>query len=348
MSATTVAIPTLVRIKRGALSRLGIYCARSGFRRVAVIRSADMLPSLCDALDDSLAQGEVSAVLQAPVSEASFEEGRRVLAALPGEAAAVVGFGGGKALDVAKFVAALARKPYLAVPTSLSNDSFAAPGASLLLDGAKRSLSGVVPFGVVVDIEVCLGAPVPLWHSGVGDLCAKLTAVRDWKLAFHAVGEPVNDFAALLSDASVHQFIARPVRDAEGVRLLATALMLNGVAMAVCGSSRPASGSEHLICHALDRFAAKPALHGLQVGVAAYLVSRLQGVGHDTIARLLDETRFWDSAAGAGFRGEEWLEAVRRAPGMKPGFYTVLSERDWLPQVRDLLDSDPRLRACMG
>ena len=60
------------------------------------------------------------------------------------------------------------------------------------------------------DTESALGAPEPLWWSGVGDLVAKVTAVADWKLAFHARGEPIDDFAALLSDATVHQFLSQP------------------------------------------------------------------------------------------------------------------------------------------
>ena len=79
--------------------------------------------------------------------------------------------------------------------------------------------------------------------------------------------------AALRSDGSIHSFLSHPKLDLEGVRLLATSLMLNGIAMEVCGSSRPASGSEHLISHALDASSARPRLHGLQVGVATYLMS---------------------------------------------------------------------------
>jgi hypothetical protein len=64
----------------------------------------------------------------------------------------------------------------------------------------------------------------------------KFTAIHDWKLAFHHVGELVDDFAALLSDGTVHAFMSRPVLDEEGMRLLGTSLMLNGIAMEVCGS----------------------------------------------------------------------------------------------------------------
>ncbi len=45
-----------------------------------------------------------------------------VFTCLPKRVKAIVGLGGGKALDVAKYVAFLVRLPYYAVPTSLSND----------------------------------------------------------------------------------------------------------------------------------------------------------------------------------------------------------------------------------
>lgn len=67
--------------------------------------------------------------------------------------------------------------------------------------------------------------------------------MRDWKLAFHAVDEPVDDFAALMSDGTIYSFMSHPAIDLEGIRLLATALLLNGIAMEICGSSRPANGS---------------------------------------------------------------------------------------------------------
>jgi glycerol dehydrogenase-like iron-containing ADH family enzyme len=38
-----------------------------------------------------------------------------------------------------------------------------------------------MPFGVILDTDVCLDAPEILWHSGVGDLISKFTAVADWK-----------------------------------------------------------------------------------------------------------------------------------------------------------------------
>jgi glycerol-1-phosphate dehydrogenase [NAD(P)+] len=232
------------------------------------------------------------------------------------------------------------------VPTSLSNDGFCSPQSSLTIRGKRRSLPAALPFGVIIDTAVCRDAPRILTLSGIGDLVAKFSAVRDWKLAFHRTGEPVDDFAALLSDGSIHAYLSHPEFDLQGIQLLATSLLLNGIAMEICGSSRPASGSEHLISHALDATSVRPRLHGLQVGVATYVVSVLQGTNTERIAHLFDATGFWKAVAEDPFFRSEWLDAVRMAPSIKEGYYTVLSSRDVLPEVEQMLRHDARLGRC--
>lgn len=343
---TQIAIPTLVRVKDGALDRLGIYLTRGEHRKVAVLVSKGLVAPIPNRVIRTLEEQSATPVAWVEVAENDLESAARLFADLPKGASAVVGVGGGKALDVAKYVGFLSRLPYYAVPTSLSNDGFCSPQSSLTVRGKRRSLPAALPFGVVVDTAVCRDAPRVLTLSGVGDLVAKFTAVRDWKLAFHATGELVNDFAALMSDGSIHSFLSHPEFDLEGIRLLATALMLNGIAMEICGSSRPASGSEHLISHALDATSARPRLHGLQVGVASYLVSILQGQNTERIAALFDATGFWDAIIEDPFSRAEWLAAVKAAPAVKEGFYTVLSSRDVLPEVERLLTHDPRLARC--
>jgi glycerol-1-phosphate dehydrogenase [NAD(P)+] len=75
-------------------------------------------------------------------------------------------------------------------------------------------------------------------------------------------------------------------------------------------------------------------------------VSVLQGINADRIASVFDATGFWSAIAEDRFSRSEWLEAVRAAPSVKEGFYTVLSSRDVLPEVEGLLTHDPYLRRC--
>jgi glycerol-1-phosphate dehydrogenase [NAD(P)+] len=90
----------------------------------------------------------------------------------------------------------------------------------------------------------------------------------------------------------------------------------------------------------------RPRLHGLQVGVATYLVSPLQGQHSRRIAALFDTTGFWRAIASDPFDRAEWLEAACLAPSMKADFYTVLSSRDCLPEIESALHSDSNLRLC--
>jgi glycerol-1-phosphate dehydrogenase [NAD(P)+] len=341
-----IAIPALVRVKPGALDRMGIYAERHAFMRVKLFFGHGFDEQVVARLTRSLQLRNVQILQETTVESISFEKVTELFRQSPATADAIIGFGGGKALDVAKYLAFLFRLPYLAVPTSLSNDGFCSPQSSLTVGDSRRTLPSAMPFGVILDTALCLDAPEILWHSGVGDLVSKFTAVTDWKMAFHAIGTPVDDFAALLSDASVHQFLGRPKRDLEGIRLLGTALLLNGISMSICGSSRPVSGSEHLISHALDRVSKRPRLHGLQVGVATYLMSLLQGQNSKRIAELFDTTGFWRAIASDPFDRFEWLEAARVAPSIKSDFYTVLSSRDCLPEIETALHSDPSLREC--
>jgi glycerol-1-phosphate dehydrogenase [NAD(P)+] len=341
---TPIFIPTLVRIKPGCLDNLGIYADRLKLQNIVLLFNEELDKTLVSRVDKSMVDNKVKVLQHISVKASSFEHAQEIFKTLPSTTGAIIAFGGGKALDVAKYVAFLARLPYIAVPTSLSNDGFCSPQSSLELSGKRRSFPAAMPYGVVVDTEVCLNAPQILWWSGIGDLVAKITAVEDWKLAAKATGVAMDDFSALLSDATVFQLMAKPDHDLEGIRLLGTALMLNGVAMEICGSSRPASGSEHLISHALDFTSKRPRLHGLQVGVATYIISQLQGQGTDRIARMFDATGFWKAIEDDPFDKKEWLEAFRLAPTIKANHYTILSERDRSADFAEILNNDPHLK----
>jgi glycerol-1-phosphate dehydrogenase [NAD(P)+] len=342
----SVDVPALVRIKPGALDRLGIYLGRSRWTRVALVRSAGLPEALLARARRALEGIDVA--FDTSHDDPTLPVAAELLAALPSRCDALIALGGGRAVDLAKHAASIAGLPCVSVPTSLSHDGFASPLASLRAAQGRRSLPCRPPSAVVIDTAVALEAPPLLWLAGLGDVVAKVTAVADWKLAFHARGEVVNDLAALLSDATVFQLAARPVRDLEGTRLLATALLLNGVAMALAGTSRPASGSEHLISHALDQLSVRPRLHGLQVGVATLVVAHLQGQGVARVQGLLEASGFIDAIAEDPLDYSEFRRAVELAPSIKRDFHSVLSTRDVLPEVDALLRTEPQLRRCFG
>src|SRR5690348_8674970 len=98
-----VAIPSLVRIKTGALARLGIYLSRSSHKRIAVFLSAGLGDELRQCMRGGLASEAIEPAVWIQITENEFEQAVAYFTALPRGLTAIVGFGGGKALDVAKY-----------------------------------------------------------------------------------------------------------------------------------------------------------------------------------------------------------------------------------------------------
>jgi glycerol-1-phosphate dehydrogenase [NAD(P)+] len=187
--------------------------------------------------------------------------------------------------------------------------------------------------------------------SGIGDLVSNLTAISDWKLAFHEAHEPVNDFAVLIARSAAENLLRFPEQKPQSeafTAMLAGALVMSGVAMEIAGTSRPASGSEHLISHAYDGLATRPSLHGIQVGVATLAIAWLQGLYYEEIQRVLQETGFCDWVRRHPLEREAFLAAVAAAPGIKEGFHTVLSDRERRSRLLAFLREDGEMAAFLA
>ena len=108
--------------------------------------------------------------------QCSREECDRVFAAMQVENSdAIVGIGGGKALDLSKGVAHKASVPNIVIPTMLSND--APPTACTVWyheDGSFSDTEGWPsnPDVVMVDTGVCIQAPIRMFLAGIADALA--------------------------------------------------------------------------------------------------------------------------------------------------------------------------------
>src|SRR5215472_5704605 len=102
MKNAQIGVPSLVRMNPGALHRLGVYLARSCLAPVALFHSEGLLQSILDMALQSLREHSIALAQLHEVNEASVEEAVRLLGAVPPSCKALVGVGGGRALDVAK------------------------------------------------------------------------------------------------------------------------------------------------------------------------------------------------------------------------------------------------------
>ena len=337
-------IPYLLKIGEGKLAKIGKYLCDKEFNRIAVFTGEGIEQIIGPSFQQGLNDCSIETVLKKEVTDIDLENIARTAFSLPASIDAIVGIGGGKALDFAKYAAYLLRLPYIAVPTSVSNDGFCSPSSSLTVLGKRKSVKSGIPFGVVIDLNIIKNNPDIFLYSGIGDMVSKITALRDWKDAFRKSGEHFNDFAALMAYNSLDILFLKHsfnIHAPEFQRSLANSLLTSGIAMEIAGTSRPASGSEHLISHALDAVCARPKAHGIQVGVATYLCALLQENDNiDDIVSVLTNTGFLDFVSQNPFDRTEFEKALKAAPTIKSNYYTVLSETDSLQKALGFLDTD--------
>jgi len=242
----------------------------------------------------------------------------------------VVGFGGGKSIDVAKYVAKLSDRYFISIPTVASHDGITSPFASLRGFNKPISRPAKAPELILMDIDIIATAPRRYNIAGFGDIIGKYTSVLDWKLAHKLKGEYYGGYAASLALMSAKhlsqnvEFIAAGTK--EGIRILLEALVSSGVAMCIAGSTRPASGSEHLFAHAITMLCEKPPLHGELVGVGTIMMAYLHGINWKKIKKLLKFVGAPVTAKELGIPDELVIDALEMAAKIRPERYTILGK----------------------
>jgi glycerol-1-phosphate dehydrogenase [NAD(P)+] len=244
----------------------------------------------------------------------------------------VFAVGGGTSIDVAKCGSAQSKVPFISIPTTASHDGIASPLSSIKGSEKPYSVMAQAPLAIIADTDIIMNAPWRLTISGCADVVAKITAVRDWKLAHEESNEYFGGYAAslaLMSAKHVTQFASLIAeRSEEGVRVLLEALISCGVSMSIAGSSRPCSGSEHLFSHALAMINNNQALHGEKCGVGTILMAYLQGTRWKQIREKLRQLGAPVTACDLGASKEDIIAALELASTIRPERYTVLTKQN--------------------
>jgi glycerol-1-phosphate dehydrogenase [NAD(P)+] len=326
-----VACPLAIEVRNGAVAALpGLLSDGriSADGHVAVVVGpglgeevvAEVKPALENCVVHSVSGGSVTAAL------GLVEDLRE------GSHDAVVGIGGGRTLDVAKYAASQAGLPMVSVATNLAHDGIASPVASLEDEEGRKGSYGVhIPLAVVVDLDYVRRSPEEQVRSGIGDALSNLSALADWEVAAEDRGEPIDGLAATFARSGAESLVQSTddLGSDSFQRTLAEALVLSGLAMAVAGSSRPCSGACHEISHAIDALYPGRATHGEQVAVGALFASFLREDGlFELLGLALRRHGVARVPEDLGLSDEEFAEAVAHAPSTRPDRYTILERLD--------------------
>ncbi|MGX2993550.1 iron-containing alcohol dehydrogenase family protein [Streptomyces sp. JNUCC 64] len=332
--------PLVVDIRAGALDDLGGVLADqriSTSGKLAVAISGGSGARLRERLEPALPGADWF-----PVGGGTLDDAVKLAEAMrKGHYDAVVGLGGGKIIDCAKFAAARVGLPLVAVATNLAHDGLCSPVATLDNDAGRGSYGVPNPIAVVIDLDVVREAPVRFVRSGIGDAVSNISCVADWELAHRETGESIDGLAAAIARQAGEAVLRHPggVGDDGFLQVLAEGLVLTGISMSVAGDSRPASGACHEINHAFDLlFPKRAASHGEQVALGAAFAMHLRGAHEESrhMAEVLRRHGLPVLPGDIGFTVDEFVQAVTFAPRTRPGRYTILEHLDLnTDQIKD-------------
>lgn len=346
MYTESIAIPSVLKVGKGALKGIGGYLKDAGFEQVVIYFGNGLIELFGMQVMDSLKKSGISVLEYRELDTVDIDDIIGLALILPSKTQAIIAIGGGKVIDAGKYAAFLKNLPFISVPTSSSSDGFSSASASLMVHGRRSSMPAKLAYGIVVDTEVIRTAPEKFIYSGIGDMLSKITAIYDWIYETERGCGELNDFAVMIAKKAVNSFVRTPyqsIQDELFLKELVDSLAMSGIANEIAGSSAPTSGSEHLISHALDKFLEVPQLHGIQVGIATYIMSKVQDHRYMRVNTVLTDTGFWKYTKTLGMRKEDFIQAIDMAPSIKPHRHTYLHEEKYREMAKELVRNDPVL-----
>jgi len=328
-SAKWMQLPRDVLVGHKAIEETGCVCKDLKLRGNALIVTGSTTLKVAGKRVSELLENIGSSTETVLTCKAAIEEVQKVMEkALETDANFLLGVGSGRSIDLAKLASTRLELPFISIPTAASHDGIASSRASILDNGKNTSVQAQSPIAVIADTEIISAAPFRFLAAGCGDIISNYTAVLDWELASRLRNEYFGEYAAALSRMAARVIIdyadsIKPEHESSA-RLVVKALVSNGVAMSIAGSSRPASGSEHMFSHALDKIAPEPALHGEQCGVGTIMMMYLHGGNWQEIREALKKIGAPTTAAEMGIEDKYIIEALLHAHSIRPERYTIL------------------------
>lgn len=192
----------------------------------------------------------------------------------------ILSVGSGSLNDVCRYAAAKGGKPLALFATAASMDGFASYNAPLTDGNFKITYPAKSPEVIIADTRVLAAAPAVLKGAGFGDMVGKYVGLIDWQVSNLITGEYFcPKVAALTRDAADRIFMLADritANDEESSAAVFESLLLTGIGMSFTRTSRPASGTEHILSHYWE---CKKLIdgeisdfHGRKVGVATLYV----------------------------------------------------------------------------
>jgi glycerol dehydrogenase-like iron-containing ADH family enzyme len=235
-----------------------------------------------------------------------------------GDIRAIVGLGGGQALDVAKYFAWRRNLPLFQMPTALSVNAVYGQRSGVRENGRVMYRGFAVPECVYIDFDVLRSAPPRLNWSGIGDILCFHTGVLDWRYANdQGKGEPKWPWDPNLAEQSLAK-VEAVVANADEIRTLSDqgiATLIDGLKWGTSfhGAGwcpRHIEGTDHFLFYTLEKLTGRKFLHGQPVGLGIVVGSMLHETRSDEMLDVIARIGLDIRPEAMGLRWDEVEEGL--------------------------------------
>ena len=342
-----------IRIGSGLVTQVGEILRENGFpRRLLLIGDRDTLAAAAG-LEESLTGFEVTRHCYDTLRVATMDDVRLVEDYLD-RVDAVVAVGAGSIHDPSRLACARRNKPLCLFATAPSMDGFASYNAPIVDGGFKTTHAAKCPEVIIADTKILAAAPKALKSAGFGDMISKYIALIDWQVSHLVTGETYCPRVAELTRTAVDRLMTMADRvtleDEETAAAVLESLLMTGIAMSFTRTSRPGSGTEHILAHyweCIELLEGKiPNFHGEDVGVATLLTLREYEAlaGRETVTAH-PEVNDWDAVYRAYGPLAGDVRKLNTPDTITDGIEPRVIEEKW-PEIRAIVRSVPDYDAC--
>ena len=342
-----------IRIGSGLVTQVGEILRENGFpRRLLLIGDRDTLAAAAG-IEESLTGFEVTRHCYDTLRVATMDDVRLVEDYLD-RVDAVVAVGAGSIHDPSRLACARRNKPLCLFATAPSMDGFASYNAPIVDGGFKTTHAAKCPEVIIADTKILAAAPKALKSAGFGDMISKYIALIDWQVSHLVTGEAYCPRVAELTRTAVDRLMTMAGRvtleDEETAAAVLESLLMTGIAMSFTRTSRPGSGTEHILAHyweCIELLEGKiPNFHGEDVGVATLLTLREYEAlaGRETVTAH-PEVNDWDAIYKAYGPLAGDVRKLNTPDTITDGIEPRVIEEKW-PEIRAIVRSVPDYDAC--
>lgn len=354
-------VTKVVDISSGLVHRAGKVLAEAGFpQKILLVADENTLGAAAGLLESLAEAGFAVKKLIYPDMKYARVESVREVEGLTGDVDGILSVGTGSLNDICRVASYEKGKRFAIFATAPSMDGFASDTAPIVENNFKTSWKAEQPEIILADTKILADSPIELKAAGFGDIIAKYIGIVDWKIANLLIDEYYCDAIAELTMDAVRRVVAmgEHVTDAneEAAGAIMEALILTGLAMKLAGSSRPASGAEHVVSHFWEcrklLNGIWPEYHGKKVGVASVLINRAYRNIAERITEIdpIPDPTDWDEVKAVF--GEKMVDEMMKVntPTITDKIDLARFKEKW-PEIRrvilDILPTDEELVRIM-